>query len=82
MQIFLIKQKLKIIINSKEIQKEFKINIENYKKVSEKYKIGEKNGKGQEFYLCKFYFYSFILWNVKSNYIINIYSQFIFFIIY
>jgi len=43
------KQKLKMIIYSKELQKICSINIEDYKKKSGKYKIGEKNGKGKEY---------------------------------
>ena len=45
------KQKLKIIINNKEIQKLISINIEDYKKLSGRYKIVEKNGKGKEYSL-------------------------------
>jgi len=44
-----IKQMLNIIIYNKQLQKELKINIENYKKLSGKYKIGEKTGKGKEY---------------------------------
>ena len=43
------KQRLNIIKNNKELQKMHLIGIENYKKISGKYKIGEKNGKGREF---------------------------------
>ena len=43
------KQKLKMIIYSKELQKICSIGIENYKKISGKYKIGERNGKGKEY---------------------------------
>ena len=42
------KQKLKMIVYSKELQKVFSIGIEDYKKESGKYKIGEKNGKGKD----------------------------------
>ena len=45
------KQKLDIIIYNKEIQKKLKINIEDYKEISGKYKIGGKNGKGSEYTL-------------------------------
>ena len=37
------------IINNKEIQKKLEINIKNYEKISERYKIGERNGKGKEY---------------------------------
>ena len=43
------KQILNIIKNNKELQKMHLIGIENYKKISWKYKIGEKNGKGKEY---------------------------------
>ena len=43
------KQKLDIIINNKELQKVCLIDIEDYKNISGKYKIGKKNGKGKEF---------------------------------
>ena len=45
------KQKLYMILYSKELQKKLLINIEDYKKKSGKYKIGEKNGKGKEYIL-------------------------------
>ena len=41
-------KKLNIIIYNKEIQKKLLIDIRDYKKLSGKYKIGEKNGKGKE----------------------------------
>ena len=44
-----IKQKVKIISYNKELQKKLKINIENYKKLSGKYIIGDRNGKGKEY---------------------------------
>ena len=43
------KGKFKLIIYNKEFQNKFKIDIEDYKKESGKYKIGEKNGKGIEY---------------------------------
>ena len=43
------KQKLKMIIYSKELQKMYSIGIEDYKKISGKYKKGEKNGEGEEY---------------------------------
>jgi len=43
------KQKLKMILYNKELQKMFEIGIEHYKKISPIYKIGEKNGKGKEY---------------------------------
>ena len=41
------KQKLNIIIYNKQLQKKFGINIENYKKLSGKFKIGKKDGRGK-----------------------------------
>ena len=43
------KGKLNMIIYSKEMQRIFSVDINDYKKVSGKYKIGERNGKGKEF---------------------------------
>ena len=43
------KQKLIIIIYNKKLQKMLSIDIKDYKKNTNKYKIGEKNGKGKEF---------------------------------
>ena len=43
------KKKLNIIICNKKIQKKLEINIKNYEKISERYKIGERNGKGKEY---------------------------------
>ena len=45
------KQKLTIIKYNKKLQKIAGIEIQNYKIKSEKYKIGEKNGKGKEYNL-------------------------------
>ena len=45
------KQKLDIIIYNKQLQKFYEIDIEKYKKVSGKYRKGEKNGKGSEYTL-------------------------------
>ena len=39
-------EKLNIIINNKTLQKKLNVNIETYKKISKRYKIGERNGKG------------------------------------
>ena len=44
------KQKLNLIIYNKEFQKMLLVDLENYKEKSEKYKIGERNGKGKEYY--------------------------------
>ena len=41
--------KLNIIIYNKYIQKNLDINIEDYIRISGKYKEGEKNGKGEEY---------------------------------
>ena len=46
-----IKQKLNVIIYNKELQNICLINIEDYKNISGKYKIGERNGKGKEYKL-------------------------------
>ena len=43
------KQKLNMLIYNKQLQRKFGINIENYKKASVKYKVGERNGKGKEY---------------------------------
>ena len=43
------KQKLKMAVYNKELQKICSIGIEDYKEKSGKYKIGEKNGKGKEY---------------------------------
>ena len=43
------KTKLSLIIYNKKIQKKLKIDIENYKKASQRYRIIGDNGKGQEF---------------------------------
>ena len=45
------KQKLNLIIYDKQLQKELKISIKDYKKISGKYKIGGKSGKGSEYIL-------------------------------
>ena len=44
-------QKLEIIIYNKELQKEFGIDIDNYKKISGKYKVAGRNSKGIEYKL-------------------------------
>ena len=44
------KKKLELIIYNKNIQKNFDIDITNYKFLSGRYKIVDKNRKGQEFY--------------------------------
>ena len=43
------KRKLNIIMYNKRIQKILLIDTEDYKKLSGKYKTGEKNGKGREY---------------------------------
>ena len=45
------KNKLKMIIYDKKLQKKFNINIDNYKAISGKIHIGERNGMGKEFSL-------------------------------
>jgi len=42
-------KKLNIIIYNKHLQKKLDINIKDYKRISGKYKKGEKNGKGKEY---------------------------------
>ena len=46
---FNIRRKLKIIIFNKELQKKLGIDIEDYKTISRKYIVGERNGKGKEY---------------------------------
>ena len=43
------KQKLNMIIYNKELQKIFSVDTKDYEKISGKYKVGEKNGKGREY---------------------------------
>ena len=43
------KQKLNMIMYNKELQMKVSININDYKKISGKYKIGGKNGKVKEY---------------------------------
>ena len=38
-----------MIMYNKELQNMFNVSIENYKKLSGKYKIGGKNGNGREY---------------------------------
>ena len=45
------KEKLNLIIYNKQIQKTLDIDIEEYIKISGKFKIGKKNGKGKEYLL-------------------------------
>ena len=45
------KQKLKIIIYNKDIQKKLDINIENYKRIRGIYREIDRNGKGKEYYI-------------------------------
>ena len=45
------KQKLKIIIYNKYLQKKLDINNENYKRIRGIYREGERNGKGKEYYI-------------------------------
>ena len=45
------KSKYKMIIYNNKYKKRFQINIEDYKKLSGKYVIGERNGKGKEYTL-------------------------------
>ena len=43
------RQKLKIFIYNKQIQKMLGINIQDFITISNRYKIVEKNGKGREY---------------------------------
>ena len=43
------KQKLNMLIYNKQLQKKFEVNIRDYKRLSGKYKINGKNGKGSEY---------------------------------
>ena len=43
------KQKLKIIIYNKHLQKKLDIKIEDYKRIRGIYKVGKRNGKGKEY---------------------------------
>ena len=45
------RQYLDMIIENKELQKKVLVDINDYKLMSGKYKIGEKNGKGREYIL-------------------------------
>ena len=42
-------KKLNIIINNKTLQKILEVNIQNYKNISKRIKLGERNGKGKEY---------------------------------
>ena len=44
-------RELNIIIYNKNYQKQLDINLDIFKKISGKYKIAEKNGKGKEYSL-------------------------------
>ena len=50
------KQKLKMIVFNKGLQKMFLKSIEDYKRKIRKYKIGAKNGKGKEYILYSIIF--------------------------
>ena len=43
------KKKLEIIIYNKDLQKKLDLNIEDYKRISKRYRDGERNGKGKEY---------------------------------
>jgi len=43
------KKTLNIIKLNKELKKSFIVDIKDYKKISGKYKVGGKNGKGREY---------------------------------
>jgi len=60
------KKALNLIIYNKSLQKYLDINIDNYKKISGKYKIVEKNGKGKEYFYGQLIFKGEYL-NGKKN---------------
>jgi len=43
------KEKLNMIMYNKQLQNVLLVNIKNYKTMSGKYRVGEKNGKGKEY---------------------------------
>ena len=45
------KQKLNMVIYNKELKKQLLIDLDYYKEISGKYKIGERNGQGKEYYI-------------------------------
>ena len=45
------KQLLNMITYNKDLQNYYYVNIEDFKTISGKYKVGEKNGKGREYIL-------------------------------
>ena len=47
------KNKLEMIIYNKHLQKKLGVDIEDYKSISIKYKVGKRNGKGCEYLLNK-----------------------------
>ena len=61
------KQKLEIIIYNKELQNKLDINIEDYKKIKGIYRIGERNGKGKEYYSSGFLRFEGEYLNGKKN---------------
>ena len=44
-----IKQKLKLFLYNKKMQNEIEISLEDYKKISQRYKVVEKDGSGKEY---------------------------------
>ena len=46
-------QKFNLITYNKQLQKTLGIDIEDYKTINGKYKIGEKTGKGKEYILIR-----------------------------
>ena len=45
------RKKLNMVAYNKQLQKIVGVNIRDYRKISGKYKIGDKNGKGSEYIL-------------------------------
>jgi len=61
------KKKLNIISYNKELIKKLKVDINDYKKISGKYKIGKKNGKGKEYNLNDILIFEGDYLNGKKN---------------
>ena len=51
------KRKLILILYNKKLQNKLDITINNYKNISKRYKIGERNGLGKEYYYYGDLFY-------------------------
>ena len=65
-------EKQKFRNRNKELQEKLDINIEDYKKIIGIYRIGERNGKGKEYYndgklIFEGQYLNGIIWNGKSK---------------